>query len=107
MKSSGSSLAAGRDGADAGSGGVRGGLPGLSLGRTEILACGGGVDEIDVSAGGAAGEEDAFQCGGAQDASVQVGEDDGEVGGAEIQAAMALKLGAVVRWRTVSIRWRP
>jgi hypothetical protein len=41
------------------------------------------VDEVDVSAGGGAGEEHALQGLGAQDASVEVGEDCREVGGAE------------------------
>jgi hypothetical protein len=41
------------------------------------------LDEVDVLAFGGAGEEDALQCGGAQDAAVQMGEDGGEVGCAE------------------------
>ena len=44
---------------------------------------GAAVDEVDVAAGGGAGEQHALQGGGAQEAAVQVGEDGGEVGGAE------------------------
>jgi hypothetical protein len=43
----------------------------------------GGIDEVEVAAGGGAGEQHTFQRGGAQQAAVQVGEDGGEVGGAE------------------------
>ena len=48
-----------------------------------LRGAGAGLDEGDVFAGGGAGEEDAFQGDGTQDASVQVGEDRGNVGGAE------------------------
>jgi hypothetical protein len=41
------------------------------------------LDEIDVATGGGAGEEDALERGGAEDAAVEVGEDGGEVAGAE------------------------
>ena len=52
-------------------------------GRAGVGGAGAGLDEVDVAAGGGAGEQDALQRGGAQDAAVQVGEDGGEVGGAE------------------------
>ena len=42
------------------------------------------LDEGDVAAGGGAGEEDTLQCKAAEDAAVEVGEDGGDVGGAEI-----------------------
>ena len=60
-----------------GLGGGRGGL------RFRFRRAGAALDEVDVAAGGGAGEEDAFEGRGAQEASVQVGEDGGEVGGAE------------------------
>jgi hypothetical protein len=43
------------------------------------------LDDADVAAGGGAGEEHALQGSGAQDASVQVGKDRGEVRGAEVR----------------------
>ncbi len=39
--------------------------------------------KCDVAAAGGAGEEDAFECRGAQDAAMQVGEDEREIDGAE------------------------
>ena len=39
--------------------------------------------ECDVAAAGGAGEEDALECRGAQDAAMQVGKDDREIDGAE------------------------
>ncbi len=40
---------------------------------------GAALDEVDVFAGGGAGEQDALQGDGAQDASVQMGEDGGRL----------------------------
>ena len=74
----------GAGGALARGGRRRGGL--LGFGGWGWLWCwraGAAVDEVDVSAGGGAGEEHALQGLGAQDASVEVGEDGGQVGGAE------------------------
>ena len=48
-----------------------------------LWRAGAAVGELDVLAGGGAGEQDALQGGGAQEASVEVGEDGREVGGAE------------------------
>ena len=109
MKSSGSSQPAGRDARLRLVGGLGRRLCSGSVAAGAGCGCwraGAALDEVDVLAGGGAGEEHALQGGGAQDASVEVGEDGGEVGGAEA-AAMALKLGAVARWRMVSMRWRP
>jgi hypothetical protein len=41
------------------------------------------LDDVDVAAGGGAGEEQALECRGTQEASVQVGDDRREVAGAE------------------------
>ena len=87
MKSSGSSQPAGRDARGArlrvGGGAAAGcGLRRLP-GRVRFRRAGAALDEVDVVAGGGAGEQHALQGGGAQDASVEVGEDGGEVGGAE------------------------
>ena len=70
---------------------MRAGLAEAGWGR--VLASSAGVgcvrrggaafDELDVVAGGGAGEQDALERGGAEDAAVEVGEDGGEVGGAE------------------------
>ena len=84
MKSSGSSQPAGREGVVRACGwwgrvapvGV--GRGGLVLGRVDTA-----FDEVDVAAGGGAGEQDAFEGEGAQDAPVEVGDDGGEVVGAE------------------------
>ena len=63
----------------------RGGLSafGVGWGGLRLGRGGAGFDEVDVVAGGGAGEQDALQRGGAQEAAVEVGEDGGEVGGAE------------------------
>ena len=47
------------------------------------MAWGAAHDDVDVLAGGGAGEEQALQCRGAQDAAIEVGDDGGEVVGAE------------------------
>jgi hypothetical protein len=62
----------------------RGGLLGFG-GRAWrwFWRAGAALDEVDVSAGGGAGDEHALQGRGAQDASVEVGEDRRDVGGAE------------------------
>ena len=72
-----------------------GGLLGLGAGLGRLLLRRGGaaLDEFDVFACGGAGEEDTLQDRGAQHASVEVGEDGGEVGGAE-----AGRDGAEVFW---------
>ena len=67
-------LAGGRHG-----GGPRSRRPG----RAGFRGAGATHDEVDVFAGGGAREEHALERRGAQEASVQVGEDGGEVGGAE------------------------
>ena len=53
------------------------------LGRAGVLAWARGFGDVDVLASGGAGEQQALQRRGAQDASVEVGEDGGELGGAE------------------------
>ena len=88
MKSSGSSQPVGRDGRGArlrAGGGAEADCSGwvavaVGLG---LWRAGAAVGELDVLAGGGAGEQDALQGGGAQEASVEVGEDGRDVGGAE------------------------
>lgn len=63
--------------------GGRGRGLGVRWGGLGFRRAGGALDEVDVLASGGAGEEHALQRGGTQDASVQVGEDGGEVGSAE------------------------
>jgi hypothetical protein len=62
-----------------------GGLPGLGACRVWLGfgGVGAALDEVDVLAGGGAGKQHAFEGGGAQEASVEVGDDGGEVGGTE------------------------
>jgi hypothetical protein len=43
------------------------------------------LDELDVAAGGGASEKDTLQCKAAQDTAVEMGDDGGEVGGAEVR----------------------
>ena len=71
-----------------------------------LWRAGAAVGELDVLAGGGAGEQDALQGGGAQEASVEVGEDGRDVGGAEA-GGDGVEVGAVARSRMVSMRWRP
>ena len=54
------------------------GWGGVSGVRTGAMA-----GRCDVAAAGGAGEEDALQCRGAQDAAMQAGENQREIGGAE------------------------
>ena len=60
--------------------GFGGGWGGLCFGGGRA-----GLDDVDVLAGGGAGEQDPFQGDGAKNAAVQVGEDGREVGGAEVE----------------------
>jgi hypothetical protein len=57
---------------------------GCRPGRLFLRRGGAALDEFDVFAGGGADEQDTLQYRGAQEASVEVGEDGREVGSAEI-----------------------
>ena len=90
MKSSGSSLSAGRDGSGAGLR-VAGGVADCSASVSAGAGCGVGVrargstrSKSRPVAPRASRKQEALQCDGAQDAAVQVGEDGGDVGGAEV-----------------------
>ena len=58
-----------------------------------MLARGAALDEVDVSASGGAGAEHALQGVGPLDASVEVGEDGGRVGGAEAGGREGVEVG--------------
>ena len=86
MKSSGSFQPAGRDGRASAcglAGAWRAVRAGRLLARAVVARAVRRIDDVDVAAGGGAGEQEALQRGGAQDAAVEVGEDGGEIGGAE------------------------